>query len=180
MIERLVALGAALSITLSVVTWVANDGRPNPSADRQAPLEMQVLADRSSLDPGGDRIPPADATQIPAPIAIPVPIAAPTPVPPAPANVVSGISSNYPGTAGFGGQATVALPGPLGGSYTGGINGYVTVCADRCARLPIVDWCHCYWGTANQRVVDISHAAWALITDRPLSAGLLEVRLILE
>lgn len=93
---------------------------------------------------------------------------------------VTGIGSNYPGTAGWMGEATVALPGDLGGRYTGEANGLVTVCADRCARLPIVDWCQCYWGTDDQRVVDLSHAAWALVTDRPLSSGLIEVTLRLE
>ena len=98
----------------------------------------------------------------------------------APSNVVAGIGSNYPGTAGWMGQATVALPGALGGRYTGEVNGFVTVCVDRCVRLPVVDWCQCYWGSADQRVVDLSHTAWALVTDAPFEQGLVEVRLILE
>jgi hypothetical protein len=91
-----------------------------------------------------------------------------------------GIGSNYPGTAGWMGRATVALPGALGGRYTGEVNGHVTVCVDRCARLPVVDWCQCHWGTGDQRVVDLSHPAWKLVSDRPLTTGLVEVRVFLE
>ena len=88
---------------------------------------------------------------------------------------ITGTASNYPQTAGWAGQPTVALPEALGGRYNGSVHGYVTVCADRCAELPVVDYCQCYWGTSDQRIVDLSHAAWNLVSHRPLSAGLIEV-----
>ena len=93
---------------------------------------------------------------------------------------IRGIASNYPGTAGWPGEATVALPGDLGGRYNGKVNGFVTVCVDRCVRLPVVDWCQCYWGTHDERVVDLSHAAWALVTNEPLDTGLVEAQVRLE
>lgn len=103
--------------------------------------------------------------------------------PPAPTHAMPelvGIASNYPGTAGWIGLPTVALPGDLGGRYNGEVNGHVTVCGDRCVRLPVVDWCQCYWGTSDERIVDLSHPAWALVSDAALAEGLIEVRLILE
>lgn len=88
----------------------------------------------------------------------------------------TGIASHYRCTAGWcDGTPTVALPGKLGGRYTGQVNGYVVVCADRCATLPVVDWCQCYVGTSDERIVDLNEAAWPLVTDAPLSRGLVKV-----
>ena len=115
-----------------------------------------------------------------APVATSTVASQPTEPPAQPATEVTGIGSNYAGTAGWMGEATVALPGDLGGRYTGVVNGHVTVCADRCVRLPVVDWCQCYWGTSDERVVDLSHSAWALVSDAPLAEGLIKVRLVLE
>ncbi len=180
----LIGLGAmSVARAASLATEVPH--RPLPAG-----VEQQLLASRgrpSSLDQATSPevlSPSPDPTR--APLALPSSrLVKPTPASRSElsarsARSVRGTASNYRGTAGFIGQAVVALPGALGGRYTGRVNGYVTVCADRCARLPIVDWCQCYWGSSRQRVVDLSHEAWRLITDLPLSRGLTSVRLVFD
>jgi hypothetical protein len=91
---------------------------------------------------------------------------------------VSGRASWYCCSLGWRGQAVVALPGALGGHYAAPPAAhFVTVCADRCVSLPIVDYCGCSWGTASQKVADLSPEAWAAITDRSLSMGVVAVTL---
>ena len=149
-----VTAGVAALTVLSPPRTAAGDGWVSrAAADARAPL-------------------PTERGEVLAATPAPTPTAEPDPM-------VTGIASNYPGTAGWMGQATVALPGDLGGRYTGEVNGQVTVCADRCATFPVVDWCQCYWETDDQRIVDLSHAAWAAISDAPLSEGLIEVTVTL-
>ena len=186
MTDRLAALVAALLVALLTLSWVAWDPGTGGSELLAPTPEGEVLAGRSSIGAlSHDEVPLPSRTATPAPTAAPTvvptppPTQAPTPAPPD-APVVSGTASNYAGTAGYIGEPVVALPGALGGRYTGDVQGYVTICADRCARLAVVDWCQCYWGSADQRVADISHAAWPLVTDKPLSAGLVQVRVIVD
>ncbi|MGH2489301.1 MAG: hypothetical protein ACRDFR_06775 [Candidatus Limnocylindria bacterium] len=80
---------------------------------------------------------------------------------------ISGTASWYCCTRGWGDAAVAALPIALGGHWYLPPGGFtVTVCADRCARIPVGDACACYWGEPAQRVIDLSPAAWAAISDK--------------
>jgi hypothetical protein len=95
---------------------------------------------------------------------------------------ISGTASWYCCTMNWGDAAVVALPVALGGHYyppPGG--GTVVVCADRCVRLPIGDACGCHWGQEGQKVVDLSPAAWAAVTDKDRHVyGIVSVTLYLD
>jgi hypothetical protein len=93
--------------------------------------------------------------------------------------VLTGEASSYAETAGWEGQPTVALPPEAGIAPAGETAASVIVCADRCVELPVVDVCPCYAGTDDQRVANLSHAAWALVTDAPLEEGLIDVTVFL-
>ena len=94
--------------------------------------------------------------------------------------LVTGLASNYGESIGWEGQATVALPLDIGGGIPDGEPQVVLLCADRCASVPVVDSCPCYVGTPDQRVANLSHAAWALVTDKPLIEGLIPVEIHLS
>jgi hypothetical protein len=94
--------------------------------------------------------------------------------------VVTGKASSYSESVGYEGQPTVALPLEIGGIRAGDTPTWVMVCADRCASIPVVDSCPCYVGTPEQRVANLSHAAWALISDMPLAEGLIDVEVYLS
>ena len=89
---------------------------------------------------------------------------------------ISGKATWYCCSLGWRGQAVVALPGALGGHYDAPPAArYVTVCADRCALLPVADYCGCLWETASQKVADLSPEAWAAVSDSALSRGVITV-----
>jgi hypothetical protein len=90
-----------------------------------------------------------------------------------------GAASSYPFTKGFETKATVALPvGLVPYPVPAGMS--VVVCADTCQRLPVVDSCTCFWGTDRERIVNLSHAAWRLISKMPLAEGVIPVTLYLD
>jgi hypothetical protein len=158
---------------------------PSPLTDR-GPVARSLSASRS-LATAGQQIGPEELS--PAAAAVPPSLvmtatmlrrgsSAKVMPPPVGGTVVTGKATWYCCSAGWRGQAAVALPGALGGHYDAPPAArFVTVCADRCVLLPIVDYCGCFWGTASQKVADLSPEAWAAVTDRGLSAGVVTVTL---
>jgi hypothetical protein len=135
-----------------------------------------------SIGPAAEPATPAnaamEATLYQRPVVRPAAIVA---APPTGGSKVKGLATWYCCTLGYRGQAVVALPGALGGHFDPSPpSRYVTVCADRCVRLPVVDYCGCYWGTAEQKVADLSPEAWAAVTDLGLSRGVVHVTIHLD
>jgi hypothetical protein len=150
--------------------------------ERSAALTLYELArsiPAENIEPTAALPTPASAPMQATLYRNPTPAPRPAPVlvvPPPSGRSVKGDATWYCCTIGYRGQAVVALPGPLGGRYDPvPAARSVTVCADRCAVLPVVDYCECAWGTANQKVADLSPEAWAAISDRSQSLGVIPV-----
>ena len=152
----------------------ALDGR-----DRAAALSLSTVSQPIGVEDLG--LNPALATPPAAPMQATLYRRSVNPAPaPFSGNKISGKATWYCCSAGWRGQAVVALPGALGGHYDAPPAAkFVTVCADRCATLPIADYCGCYWGTASQKVADLSPEAWAAISDSGLSRGVITVTVYL-
>lgn len=127
-----------------------------------APVSDRVPLGREQFHPNGVAAPPS-VTMSPTLVSAPVPWVSQ----PGGGATISGKASWYCCTRGWDDAAVVALPIALGGHWTTPPAVFsVVVCADRCALLPVGDACACYWGEAGQKVVDLSPAAWAAITDK--------------
>jgi hypothetical protein len=141
--------------------------------EQQAPVSAETFSSHQRALPT-----PASAPMEATLYGNPTPALTPPPAAPPPltGDKVTGEATWYCCSAGWRGKAVVALPGALGGLYDAPpASRYVTVCADRCVSLPVVDFCDCFWGTANQKVADLSPEAWAAVSDSSTGAGVITV-----
>jgi hypothetical protein len=200
--RRVVVLTFLAAVGISMLAPLTARSAAPPTAATQYLLDVSTEGQATIVDRGAssrERSASLSLAQVPVPIGPETlsPMDAPAPpagvamkatlyprvasrVAPPPANgtTVSGRATWYCCSLGWRGQAVVALPGALGGHYDAPpAANFVTVCADRCVVLPIVDYCGCSWGTAGQKVADLSPEAWAAITDRSLSMGVVTVTL---
>lgn len=135
----------------------AGDPRVTPAGTRTRAAETQVVAEAAKPRPAvtlGSAIPSS--------------------------GVVRGRASSYAGEHGREAEPTVTLPIGYGGRKPGDEPQWITVCADRCERLPVVDSCPCFFGTADARVANLSRSAWRLVSDAPIREGLIRVKLYLK
>ena len=179
--------GSAIPMSTESARLLAAADRPFSLADRAAtggrnraaalslssvsqPIGTEILGDNAALATPPSA--PMEATLYRRVVrAVPALVTAPVT-----GNTITGKATWYCCSAGWRGQAVVALPGALGGHYDAPPAAkFVTVCADRCAVLPVADYCNCFWGTANQKVADLSPEAWAAISDSALSRGVITV-----
>ena len=152
----LTGLALAVEIPISGTEQIASPVIPTPAV---APMQATLY-------------PVSTPALRPAAVRSAAPPVAPDPI----GDTVTGSATWYCCSLGYRGQAVVALPGALGGQYDPPPAARtVTVCGDRCVVLPVVDYCGCHWGTSAQKVADLSPEAWAAVTDRPQSAGVVTV-----
>jgi hypothetical protein len=95
-----------------------------------------------------------------------------------------GRAAAYAHTPGHDGQATVALPAELAAALPDGETS-VLVCADRCARLPVVaslatSRSRSAVGAVPAPAIALSQAAWLAVSDAPLGSGPTLVRIRLH
>ena len=159
---RPVSLPPALDSTGPVPGEVA------PPAASPAPGRSPDLSELRDLAFPTDA-PPRAQPSLNAPRAIVVPIPTPTPRPPRTTHSISGYATyycwagsspctvNYPDGGGFDGYAAAGpgLRAAIGSGWRGTI-----VYVDG-VRVKLIDWCQCYEGQSNEKLLDLYHDVFA-------------------